>query len=76
MIGGILVGIAWPLNTMLYLSAAIGGIGAGAVYGTCIDNALKWFPDRRGLAAGLTRFRRRIRSDHHPDPRLPPGSGY
>ena len=30
------------------------GIGAGAVYGTCVGNALKWFPDRRGLAAGLT----------------------
>src|SRR3979411_2094282 len=28
--------------------------GAGAVYGTCVGNALKWFPDRRGLAAGLT----------------------
>jgi OFA family oxalate/formate antiporter-like MFS transporter len=39
---------------MLYSAAAIGGIGAGAVYGTCIGNALKWFPDRRGLAAGLT----------------------
>jgi OFA family oxalate/formate antiporter-like MFS transporter len=24
------------------------------VYGTCVGNALKWFPDRRGLAAGLT----------------------
>src|SRR5690349_21254002 len=60
LIGGILVGIAWTLNsvadslTMLYIAAAIGGIGAGAVYGTCIGNALKWFPDRRGLAAGLT----------------------
>ena len=40
--------------TMLYVAAAIGGIGAGAVYGTCVGNALKWFPDRRGLAAGLT----------------------
>ena len=29
-----------------------GGIGAGAVYGTCVGNALKWFPDRRGFAAG------------------------
>jgi OFA family oxalate/formate antiporter-like MFS transporter len=38
----------------LYIAAAIGGIGAGAVYGTCVGNALKWFPDRRGLAAGLT----------------------
>ena len=37
-----------------YVAAAISGIGAGAVYGTCVGNALKWFPDRRGLAAGLT----------------------
>jgi OFA family oxalate/formate antiporter-like MFS transporter len=60
MVGGILVGIAWAWNAYvdslwaLYVSAAIGGIGAGAVYGTCVGNALKWFPDRRGLAAGLT----------------------
>jgi OFA family oxalate/formate antiporter-like MFS transporter len=60
LIGGILVGVAWVLNsmanslTLLYLAAALGGIGAGAVYGTCIGNALKWFPDRRGLCAGLT----------------------
>ena len=39
---------------VLYLAAVVGGIGAGAVYGTCVGNALKWFPDRRGLAAGLT----------------------
>src|ERR1700732_1289101 len=59
-VGGILVGIAWAINSaadelwMLYAAAAIGGTGAGAVYGTCVGNALKWFPDRRGLAAGLT----------------------
>jgi OFA family oxalate/formate antiporter-like MFS transporter len=59
-IGGALCGIAWLLNSiadslpMLYLAAAIGGIGAGGVYGTCIGNAVKWFPGRRGLAAGLT----------------------
>src|SRR5207237_1358341 len=28
--------------------------GAGIVYGISMGNALKWFPDRRGLAAGLT----------------------
>src|SRR4051794_17899669 len=60
LLGGILVGIAWVLNaiadslTLLYIAAAVGGTGAGAVYGTCIGNALKWFPDRRGLCAGLT----------------------
>ena len=60
MIGGVLCGIAWAINSIadslfvLYVAAAIGGIGAGAVYGTCIGNALKWFSDLRGLAAGLT----------------------
>jgi len=58
--GGILVAIAWVMNSMasslavLYFAAAIGGIGTGSVYGTCVGNALKWFPGRRGLAAGIT----------------------
>jgi len=58
--GGILVAIAWVLNanasslTLLYFAAAIGGVGTGSVYGTCVGNALKWFPGRRGLAAGIT----------------------
>ncbi|MGA7208603.1 MAG: oxalate/formate MFS antiporter, partial [Pseudolabrys sp.] len=57
---GVLVAIAWVINSvadslpLLYLGAAIGGIGAGVVYGGSVGNALKWFPDRRGLAAGLT----------------------
>jgi MFS transporter, OFA family, oxalate/formate antiporter len=57
---GVLVAIAWVINSvadsllLLYIGAAIGGIGAGVVYGACVGNALKWFPDRRGLAAGLT----------------------
>ncbi|SOZ65453.1 putative transporter; Major facilitator superfamily MFS_1 [Cupriavidus taiwanensis] len=58
--GGLLCAVAWALNSvasslpMLYVAAAIGGLGAGAVYGTCVGNALKWFPNRRGLAAGIT----------------------
>jgi MFS transporter, OFA family, oxalate/formate antiporter len=58
--GGFLVGAAWIMNAYLtslptlYLAQAIGGVGAGAVYGTCVGNALKWFPDHRGLAAGIT----------------------
>jgi MFS transporter, OFA family, oxalate/formate antiporter len=58
--GGVLVAIAWGLDSiadtlpLLYTAAALAGVGAGAVYGTCVGNALKWFPDRRGLAAGLT----------------------
>lgn len=58
--GGILVGIAWVMNSVasslavLYFAAAVGGVGTGCVYGTCVGNALKWFPGRRGLAAGIT----------------------
>ncbi len=58
--GGVLCAIGWIMNsyadtlTFLYFAAAVSGVGAGAVYGTCVGNALKWFPDRRGLAAGLT----------------------
>jgi OFA family oxalate/formate antiporter-like MFS transporter len=57
---GALVAIAWAVNSiadsllLLYVGAAIGGIGAGVIYGGSVGNALKWFPDRRGLAAGLT----------------------
>ena len=60
LVGGLLAGLAWILNSyastlaMLYLAQIIGGIGAGAVYGTAVGNALKWFPDHRGLATGLT----------------------
>lgn len=58
--GGILCAIGWVINahaTTLngyYLGMIIAGIGAGGVYGTCVGNALKWFPDKRGLAAGIT----------------------
>jgi MFS transporter, OFA family, oxalate/formate antiporter len=58
--GGILVALAWLMNSVasslpvLYIAAAVGGVGTGCVYGTCVGNALKWFPGRRGIAAGLT----------------------
>ncbi|QYY28304.1 MULTISPECIES: oxalate/formate MFS antiporter [Cupriavidus] len=58
--GAICAGLAWVMNAYattlpeLYAAAVIAGIGAGGVYGTCVGNALKWFPDKRGLAAGLT----------------------
>src|SRR5713101_4762885 len=60
MLGGVLAGLGWVASgkaetlTSLYLAYAISGIGAGIVYGTAIGSALKWFPDHRGLAAGLT----------------------
>jgi len=57
---GVLLAIAWGLNSIadgliiLYVAAIIGGIGTGVAYFASIGNALKWFPDRRGLAVGLT----------------------
>jgi OFA family oxalate/formate antiporter-like MFS transporter len=59
-LGGILVGIGWTLNAYadslawLYIGSAITGTGGGAIYATCVGSAVKWFPDRRGLAVGLT----------------------
>jgi OFA family oxalate/formate antiporter-like MFS transporter len=58
--GGIMVAAGWAINSiaetlpMLYLGAVVGGIGGGAVYATSVGQAVKWFPDRRGLAVGLT----------------------
>jgi OFA family oxalate/formate antiporter-like MFS transporter len=58
--GSFLVGLSWMMDSQvqslagLYLAGVLGGIGAGIVYGTSLGNALKWFPHRRGLAAGLT----------------------
>ncbi len=59
-LGGVLVGLGWTVNsyadtlTMLYIGAVLSGIGAGFIYATCVGMAVKWFPDRRGLAVGLT----------------------
>ena len=60
MVGAFLIALCWIIYSraatlsVLYVGAAIGGIGTGLVYGTCIGNAVKWFEKRRGLAAGLT----------------------
>jgi OFA family oxalate/formate antiporter-like MFS transporter len=58
--GAVLVGLGWvgsgyaeTINS-LYFWYGVGGIGAGIVYGGAIGNALKWFPDHRGLCVGLT----------------------
>jgi OFA family oxalate/formate antiporter-like MFS transporter len=59
-LGGALIAAAWVLDgvagalPLLYVAAGLGGVGAGFIYGATVGNALKWFPDRRGLAAGLT----------------------
>ena len=58
--GGVTVALGWIINsyadslTMLYVGAVVGGTGGGAIYATCVGQAVKWFPDRRGLAVGLT----------------------
>ena len=60
LLGGIMVGIGWSMNAYattlgaLYAGAAVAGLGAGGIYATCVGNAVKWFPDRRGLAVGMT----------------------
>jgi OFA family oxalate/formate antiporter-like MFS transporter len=58
--GGVLIGASWCVDSVagslgvLYVASALGGIGSGFIYGATVGNALRWFPDRRGLAAGLT----------------------
>jgi OFA family oxalate/formate antiporter-like MFS transporter len=59
-IGGVFVGVGWIgagraiTVRELIVYYTLGGIGAGVVYGGTIGNALKWFPDHRGLCVGLT----------------------
>jgi len=59
-IGGVLVGLGWAgaghshAVRELVFYCTLGGVGAGVVYGGTIGNALKWFPDCRGLCVGLT----------------------
>jgi OFA family oxalate/formate antiporter-like MFS transporter len=58
-IAGVLCGLGWSslayatAHWQLYTSYAIAGVGAAFVYSGSIASALKWFPDRRGLAAGI-----------------------
>jgi OFA family oxalate/formate antiporter-like MFS transporter len=58
--GGALIALAWMINSvadslaLLYLGAFIAGLGAAPVISASLGNALRWFPDRRGLATGLT----------------------
>ena len=59
-VAGGLVIAGWGVNSaahslpVLYFGNILCGVGAGIVYGCTVGNALKWFPDKRGLAAGLT----------------------
>ena len=57
---GVLVAVAWIINSVANSSSysisapRSAASGRASVYGASVGNALKWFPDRRGLAAGLT----------------------
>jgi OFA family oxalate/formate antiporter-like MFS transporter len=58
-IAGVLCGFGWSglafatERWQLYAFYALAGVGAAFVYSGSIASALKWFPDRRGLAAGI-----------------------
>ena len=58
-IAGVLCGVGWGLMgqadtlTELKVFYAIAGVGAAFVYSGCVGSALKWYPARRGFAAGL-----------------------
>src|SRR5438105_166449 len=58
-IAGVLCGIGWTALafvhtiTQLYVFYSIAGVGAAFVYSGSMACALKWFPDKRGLAAGI-----------------------
>lgn len=60
-IGGVLTGVGWLLGSfsssvpMLYATfGVVGGIGVGIAYSVLVAVSARWFPDRRGLAVGLT----------------------
>jgi len=60
-LGGTLVGIGWiaasfstNINSLTLLYGVIGGTGVGIMYGVPIATSAKWFPDKGGLAIGLT----------------------
>ena len=59
-IGTLLAGVSWVLASyahsmsMLYLTyGCIGGLGTGIVYVGVVGFVVRWFPDRRGFAAGV-----------------------
>lgn len=61
MIGGVIVGLGWILAsfatspiTLALLYGFVAGVGVGIAYGCPITTSARWFPDKRGLAVGLT----------------------
>jgi MFS family permease len=60
-IGGVLTGLGWLLASLSssvqmlsVMFGVIGGIGVGIAYSVLVAVSARWFPDRRGLAVGLT----------------------
>ncbi len=57
---GALVASAWVINAfadslpLFYVAAVVAGLGAAPIFAATAGNAVRWFPDRRGLATGLT----------------------
>jgi OFA family oxalate/formate antiporter-like MFS transporter len=41
---------------VFYLFYGLGGLGVGVLYGISTASAVKWFPDKRGFAAGFVVF--------------------
>ena len=91
-LGAVLIALGWvlggtiatsPLHLYIYYGV-IAGTGAGIIYISCVANAVKWFPDRRGLAVGLTAagfgggaaLSYHAHRQHHPLHRLGPRNGY
>ncbi|MBI3715562.1 MAG: oxalate/formate MFS antiporter [Betaproteobacteria bacterium] len=62
LVGAVLVLLGWVLGGMFATSVfhlyiyygVLAGTGCGIIYIATVANAVKWFPDKRGLAAGLT----------------------
>lgn len=61
LLGGVLVGGGWllagfspHLGALTLFYGVVAGLGVGLVYGCPLAVVGRWFPDRRGLALGLT----------------------
>ncbi|MDD2422522.1 MAG: OFA family MFS transporter [Heliobacteriaceae bacterium] len=53
-LGMFLTGFTQSLTTLYLTYGVMGGIGIGMAYGCTVATPVKWFPDQRGLAGGLT----------------------
>jgi len=60
-LGGVVVGLGWMLasqspniGVLTLTYGVIGGAGVGLAYGVPLAVVGRWFPDKRGLALGLT----------------------